>query len=82
MSSVPRAVARSNEVYRRNEMPVGAITEHAPLPPEHRRWSLQQARDWYAALPWLVGCNFTPSYAINQIDFWQAGVIRHWRYRS
>ena len=73
MSSVPRAVARSNEVYRRNEMPVGAITEHAPLPPEHRRWSLQQARDWYAALPWLVGCNFTPSYAINQIDFWQAG---------
>lgn len=35
------------------------------------RWTVEQADRWYAALPWLVGCNFTPSYAINQLEFWQ-----------
>lgn len=34
-------------------------------------WSLERGRTWYAAMPWLVGCNFTPSYAINQLEFWQ-----------
>ena len=34
-----------------------------PLQP----WSLEKARDWYAAQPWIVGCNFFPSTAINQI---------------
>ena len=35
------------------------------------RWSAEAAHRWYADLPWLVGCNFTPSYAINQLEFWQ-----------
>lgn len=35
-------------------------------------WSAECACDWYDRLPWLVGCNFTPSYAINQLEFWQA----------
>jgi hypothetical protein len=36
------------------------------------RWTSQQAHDWYAAQPWLVGCNFAPSTAINQLEMWQA----------
>jgi hypothetical protein len=36
------------------------------------RWSPQRAADWYAAKPWLVGCNYTPRTAINQLEFWQA----------
>jgi hypothetical protein len=36
------------------------------------RWTAEAAHRWYAQLPWLVGCNFTPSYAINQLEFWQA----------
>lgn len=35
------------------------------------RWTAEAAHAWYAAMPWLVGCNFTPSYAINQLEFWQ-----------
>jgi hypothetical protein len=35
-------------------------------------WTLQQAREWYDAQPWLVGCNFAPSTAINQLEMWQA----------
>lgn len=35
------------------------------------RWTPEAAREWFAALPWLVGCNFTPSNAINQLEMWQ-----------
>ncbi len=34
-------------------------------------WPLQTAQKWYTDQPWIVGCNFTPSTAINQIEFWQ-----------
>ncbi len=38
----------------------------------HKRWSSKQANEWYARQPWLVGCNFIPSTAINQLEMWQA----------
>src|SRR6476660_6762124 len=36
------------------------------------RWSEQQARDWYAKQPWLVGSNYNTASAINQLEMWQA----------
>ena len=36
------------------------------------RWSESEAAAWYAGLPWLVGCNFIPSTAGNQLEMWQA----------
>jgi hypothetical protein len=36
------------------------------------RWTPDQANAWYAKQPWLVGCNFGPSTAINQLEMWQA----------
>lgn len=36
------------------------------------RWSTDKATAWYAEQPWLVGCNFLPSTAINQLEMWQA----------
>lgn len=35
------------------------------------RWSKERANRWYNGLPWLVGCNFIPSTAINQLEMWQ-----------
>jgi len=35
------------------------------------RWSEQKANDWYAQQPWLVGSNYTPRSAINQLEMWQ-----------
>ena len=35
------------------------------------RWTPQQANNWYHAQPWLVGCDFIPSTAINQLEMWQ-----------
>ncbi len=39
------------------------------------RWAPDVARTWFAEQPWLVGCNFTPSTAINQLEMWQASTF-------
>src|SRR5215208_6280874 len=44
------------------EMPAAAAAE---------RWTQQQAHEWYDAQPWLVGCDYLPSNAINQLEMWQ-----------
>ena len=36
-----------------------------------QRWSEQKANDWYAQQPWLVGSNYIPSNAINQLEMFQ-----------
>ena len=36
------------------------------------RWSVEKAKEWYSAQPWLVGCNYIPANAINQLEMWQA----------
>ena len=35
------------------------------------RWTEEKANSWYAKQPWLVGTNFGPSNAINQLQMWQ-----------
>ena len=44
------------------------------IAPAHARdrWTEAQANAWYARQPWLVGANFTPASAINQLEMWQA----------
>jgi len=36
------------------------------------RWSDTQANNWYAKQPWLVGANYIPGDAINELEMWQA----------
>ncbi|KKL09172.1 hypothetical protein LCGC14_2568530, partial [marine sediment metagenome] len=36
-----------------------------------KRWSQEKANQWYARQPWLVGCNFLPSTAVNNVEMWQ-----------
>ena len=36
------------------------------------RWTEKAANDWYAKQPWLVGSNYLPATAINQLEMWQA----------
>lgn len=36
------------------------------------RWSPERAHFWYAAQGWIVGTNFIPSTASNQLEMWQA----------
>jgi Cellulase (glycosyl hydrolase family 5) len=39
------------------------------------RWSAQKANDWYKQQPWLVGANFIPSNAINELEMFQAATF-------
>ena len=36
------------------------------------RWSEAKANEWYAKQPWLVGSNYIPANAINELEMWQA----------
>lgn len=36
-----------------------------------KRWSEKKANRWYKKQGWMVGANFTPSSAINQLEMWQ-----------
>lgn len=40
-----------------------------------QRWSEAKANQWYARQPWLVGSNFIPANAINQLEMWQAATF-------
>ena len=46
-----------------------AVANDATIP---GRWSEAHANEWYAHQPWLVGSNFLPSTAINELEMWQA----------
>jgi Cellulase (glycosyl hydrolase family 5) len=36
------------------------------------RWTEKAANDWYTQQPWLVGSNYIPATAINELEMWQA----------
>jgi hypothetical protein len=36
------------------------------------RWSKEKATDWQKKHGWVVGCNYIPHNAINQLEMWQA----------
>ena len=36
-----------------------------------QRWTEDQANQWYGHQPWLVGANFLPSDAVNELEMWQ-----------
>ena len=39
---------------------------------ETQQWPSEKVQAWYAKQPWMRGCNFIPSTAINQLEMWQA----------
>jgi hypothetical protein len=40
--------------------------------PAGEQWPAEKANAWYAKKSWRVGCNFSPSTAINELEMWQA----------
>jgi hypothetical protein len=37
-----------------------------------QQWSAEKAQGWYASQRWLVGSDYIPADAINQLEMWQA----------
>jgi hypothetical protein len=37
-----------------------------------KQWSIDKANAWYANHKWIIGADYLPSNAINQLEMWQA----------
>lgn len=51
---------------------LASITLFAVPAEARERWTEAQAKAWYDRQPWLVGSNYAPASAINQLEMWQA----------
>ncbi|AMV40764.1 Sugar-binding cellulase-like protein [Planctomyces sp. SH-PL62] len=51
---------------------LAGATLGTPSRAEDGPWPVAKAAAWGEAHPWLVGCNYCPSTAINQLEMWQA----------
>lgn len=47
------------------------LNANGALPQTDLRWTEERARQWYAARGWLLGCNYAPSTAVNQLEMWE-----------
>ena len=55
----------------------GALLVLASCAPKQARWTEEKANQWYDAQGWLVGCDYIPSDAINQIEMWSSDTYNH-----
>jgi hypothetical protein len=49
-----------------------AASTHQRQQHARERWTAEVAKQWYQKQPWLVGSNFIPATAINELEMWQA----------
>jgi hypothetical protein len=49
-----------------------AVLAFLPAATAAEKWPAEKANAWQKERGWLVGCNFGPSTAINQLEMWQA----------
>jgi len=59
--------------YRRHifVLLVGCFVLTTSLSAQTPRWTESKANAWYEQQPWLVGSNYIPISAINQLEMWQ-----------
>jgi hypothetical protein len=54
-------------------VPLLLLAISAPASPAATtQWTAEQASQWYAHQPWLIGCNYAPSTAVNELEMWQS----------
>jgi len=58
-----------------DELAQGRHPASARVRPQSAVWTPQRADAWYRSQPFMVGANFQPSTAINQLDMFQAATF-------
>ena len=48
-----------------------ANLSYAQTTAQAQRWSEQKVNSWYQQQPWVVGSNYVPADAINELEMWQ-----------
>jgi hypothetical protein len=66
---IPLAIGGANELSAQRVPPISRPGQPRPM------WTQQRARAWADSTGWLVGSNFAPSTAINQLEMWQAATF-------
>ena len=51
---------------------LSSAVRHRLFAQSSQRWSEEKANAWYQQQPWLVGSNYIPASAINELEMWQA----------
>lgn len=50
---------------------VNAQTTKPQSAASNKIWTAEKAKQWYSEHKWIVGANFIPSTAVNQLEMWQ-----------
>ena len=66
---IPLAIGGANELSAQRVPLLSRPGQPRPM------WTQQRARAWADSTGWLVGSNFAPSTAINQLEMWQAATF-------
>jgi hypothetical protein len=51
---------------------ITSLVVNAAATAQPPRWSEETANTWYERQPWLVGSNYIPATAVNELEMWQA----------
>jgi hypothetical protein len=65
-------VSRSKKCWQVILITSIVIALSGSLSAQTSRWTADRAKAWYDQQPWLVGSNYIPSDAINQLEMWQS----------
>jgi hypothetical protein len=74
MASISKGVSLVTRLLRGIGLAAALLIGCAPphgVVPQAAGWSERQANAWYASQPWLVGSNYVPRSAVNQLEMWQ-----------
>lgn len=52
-----------------------SLTDPLTLALSDGQWPKEKANEWYARQAWILGANFIPSTAVNQLEHWQANTF-------
>lgn len=69
---LPGHPAQGVRSQRRDESASSSLPIRPAASCAHTRWTSREAWRWHEQRGWLVGCNFIPSTAVNQLAMWQA----------
>lgn len=59
-------------IAREGEKPLRLAAAHPRGPAPAGQWPREKAWEWNRKSGWLLGCNFLPSSAVNDVEMWQA----------
>lgn len=63
-------MTKGKDIFRRGALFL-ALACAMSVQAQTARWTEQKANAWYTQQPWLIGSNYVPRSAINQLEMWQ-----------